>query len=281
MGYFKTLNACTWRYLKIDWRYKFSIVTDAIWTMVTVVAFGTLGYAAGQGNENFVKYQGTNAFIWILVTGIFYWTFFSRPFEESVLAVPEEAARGTLGFLVTNQVSPATMLTGRMVSSVFKFTIIAAAVVYPVMYVLDLRVPPEYLLEIFLILFISMFFMLALVFIVSALTLIVKKIGVIINIFLHSSRILSGFYFPLSNGKESEFGPVAMWIENYLPIARGLVMIRDIVIPEDKGGGISHTAVWEGLEWMLIGTVIALVFAFIFIAKITDLSRKWGTLEFY
>ncbi|MFB0545235.1 MAG: hypothetical protein ACETVN_05960, partial [Asgard group archaeon] len=64
--------------------------------MVTVVAFGTLGYAAGPGNEEFVKYEGNSAYIWILVTGIFYWTFFSRPFEESVLAVPEEAARGTL-----------------------------------------------------------------------------------------------------------------------------------------------------------------------------------------
>jgi ABC-type polysaccharide/polyol phosphate export permease len=281
LGYFKTLNACTMRYFRIDWRYKFSIVTDALWTMVTVVAFGTLGWAAGSGNSEFVKYEGGSAFIWILVTGIFYWTFFSRPFEESVLVVPEEAARGTLGFLVTNQVSPATMLTGRLISSVFKFTIIAAAVVYPVMYALDLKIPPEYLLEIFLILLISMLFMLGLVFIVSALTLVVKKIGVVVNIFLHSARILSGFYFPLSNGETSPVGAAGLWIEKYLPIARGLVMIRDIVIPEDKGGGISHTAVWEGMQWMLIGTVITLIFAFIFISKITDFSRKWGTLEFY
>ena len=52
-----------------------------------------------------------------LLVGVIFWAFFHKSYEDTVNTIPEEASRGTIGFLVTNNVSISTLLISRNVAS--------------------------------------------------------------------------------------------------------------------------------------------------------------------
>jgi len=127
------LGSSTKRYLFIDWQYKFLLITDIIWLLLDIVAFAFLGgFLDEKTNVDELGLQGIDMVTFMLL-GVLFWAFFHRSYEDTVNTIPEEASRGTIGFLVTNNVSLSTLLISRNIASTIKTTLMTVITILPVL----------------------------------------------------------------------------------------------------------------------------------------------------
>jgi len=123
------------RYIKIDLKYLFQIGTDVIWFILDIVAFAFLGsFMDNKTNTSELGLEGLNMVTFMLI-GVLFWSFFSRAYEDTVNTIPEEASRGTIGFLVTNNINLSVLLISRNIASTIKTGLMAVLIILPILLV--------------------------------------------------------------------------------------------------------------------------------------------------
>ena len=211
-----------------------------------------------------------------LLVGVLFWAFFGKAYEDTVNTIPEEASRGTIGFLVTNNVNISTLLLSRNIASSIKTFVITMIFI----------VPPFFLLGVFagfhlstlpllLIVFALMwFFMLVISLLISSLNIVFKKITPAAQMLLYALKVLTGYYFPLE--ALDEYAPGLSDEIKFIPLVKGAYFIRDVII---IGKDVSNA--WTPIREMLQWTLVLAVITFIIYKFLEHKSQRWGTLEFY
>lgn len=215
-----------------------------------------------------------------LLVGVIFWAFFQKSYEDTVNTIPEEASRGTIGFLVTNNVSISTLLLSRNVASTIKtFVVTSVFVIIPMAllpFTSDVFEGFNFsLLPLLLLVFALMwFFMLVVSILISSLNIVFKKITPAAQMIMYALKVLTGYYFPLE--ALDEFDPSLSEKIKYVPIVRGSYFIRDVII-------IGKDPVnWMDTMWFMFKWTMVLAFVTFFIYKYLEhKSQRWGTLEFY
>jgi ABC-type polysaccharide/polyol phosphate export permease len=215
-----------------------------------------------------------------LLVGVIFWAFFHKSYEDTVNTIPEEASRGTIGFLVTNNVSISTLLLSRNIASNIKtFVVTSLFVILPMALLpftkdvfegFNFNLMPL-LIAVF---FLMWFFMLVVSMLISSLNIIFKKITPAAQMIMYGLKVLTGYYFPLE--ALDEFDPSFSEMIKQIPIVRGSYFIRDvIIIGKDPVG-------WQEIMFEMLWKTMALaVVAFMIYKYLEHKSQRWGTLEFY
>ncbi|MCK4614632.1 MAG: ABC transporter permease, partial [Thermoplasmata archaeon] len=211
-----------------------------------------------------------------LLVGVLFWAFFGKAYEDTVNTIPEEASRGTIGFLVTSNVSISTLLLSRNIASSIKTFIITMIFIIPPFYLLGVfagfRITDLPLL--LLVFGLMWLFMLVVSLFISSLNIIFKKITPAAMMIMYGLKVLTGYYFPLE--ALDEYAPGLSDKIKIIPLVRGAYFIRDvIIIGKDIGDAMS------AIKEMFIYTMVLAVVTFIFYKILEYKSQRWGTLEFY
>jgi len=215
-----------------------------------------------------------------LLVGVIFWAFFGKSYEDTVNTIPEEASRGTIGFLVTNNVNISTLLISRNIASTVKtFVITIFCVILPMALLpftrdvfegFDIKLLPL----LFLVFMLMWLFMLVVSILISSLNIIFKKITPAAAMIMYALKVLTGYYFPLE--ALDEYQPGLSDQIKFIPIVRGAYFIRDvIIIGRDPAESMS------ALKEMFMYTMLLALFTFIFYKILEHKSQRWGTLEFY
>jgi ABC-type polysaccharide/polyol phosphate export permease len=110
---------------------------------------------------------------------------------------------------------------------------------------------------------------------VSAVNVVLKRIGLLSALFLWALKILSGYFFPVE--ALDDFIPGLSSLALSLPTSAGLEMIRWVLIV----GAPPSEMLWTTLTSLLIGTTITMTTAIITLKYMEKIAAKFGTLEFY
>ncbi|MFX1518673.1 MAG: hypothetical protein ACFFCD_01940 [Promethearchaeota archaeon] len=271
MSFWKTLKATTIRNLRIIFKYKFEIFINISWLILDIIAFSLLGHIVETTSVD-LEYSLRD----FLLVGVFFWAFFGKSYDDTVNCIPEEASRGTLGFLLTNNVSFFTLLTARAAASSIISAIVAICIIFPILALLNvLHLQLQWLLLAIVIFLLCWLFMLGVSLLVSAVNVVLKRIGLLSALFLWALKILSGYFFPVE--ALDDFVPGSSSIAMSLPTSAGLQMIRWVLIV----GAPPSEMLWTTLTSLLIGTTIVMTIAIITLKYMEKMSAKFGTLEFY
>ncbi len=269
----------TWRNLQVDFAYKFQLLVDLSWIAIDIAIFTIWGGLIGEAGGD----TGLNATTYLLVT-VTFWVWLGKAYDDTILALQDEASRGTIGYLVTNNISVNTILIARFVASTVKTTIVTFFILIPILAlfgVVDLgSISLQAGIIVLLSFFISWLFMLAFSTLVASLTIVFKRIGALAGMLHAGLKIASGYYFPLSRFLGDDVHPVVRWLIKasfLLPTTQGAEIARRVL----GGGNYSVATLLTRLTGLLIGTVFMIVLASLVVYRLTNLSRYWGTLEQY
>ncbi len=257
------------RYIRVDLKYKFQILTDIVWVMLNIIAFGLLGNIVSGVN---VDMNGQSLRDFLLV-GVLFWAFFDRAYTDTVETIPEEASRGTIGFLVTNNVNILTLLVSRNISSTIK-TFLYTLLVIPILFFLGvfkfsiLSIP--IIVGTFMLIWL---FMVMISIFISSFNILFKRVTPFAQMLLYGLKIASGYYFPIQ--ALDAYIPGVSGLAFGLPVVSGLYLVRDVAISNDTSNLIGY------LSSMLLGTIVMGAIALITYKMLEKKSQKWGTLEFY
>jgi len=239
-----------------------------------------------QNNDLGIDYSLKKFFL----IGVLFWAFFAKSYEDTVNTIPDEAARGTIGFLITNHVNLSTLLISRYIASSIKTFVIAMIFVFPIIAyqdIVNLIKPGSYENSIFggfnpsdlpmilLILMMMWLFMLVFSMLISSMNIMFKRILPFAMMMVTGLKVLTGYYFPLEalETQLASLGGAADAIKT-IPLVDGVYLIREIIVGKD----VNEMA---RLRDMLEGTIILGIFTVLFYKILEKKSRKWGTLEFY
>jgi len=201
------LKANMIRNLRIDWKYKLNFITDLAWLAVDVITFLFLGQVVASSDINNFLYEGFLKEF--LVVGVIYWVIFTRAFKDGVSVIPNEAALGALGFIITNDITLSDLIAGQFSSSTIKTSVTLIIFVLPIVFILSfiplgettvlhpLIFSPEILLFALFIIIVSWIFMLGITILASTLNVIFKKSGPLTFLLSYLLTMLSGYFFPL------------------------------------------------------------------------------------
>ena len=238
-----------------------------------------------QNNDLGIDYSLKKFFL----IGVLFWAFFAKSYEDTVNTIPDEAARGTIGFLITNHVNLSTLLVSRYVSSSIKTFVIAMIFVFPIIAAPDIGnligfendntvfggFDPGDFPTIMLIILVMWLFMLVFSLLISSLNIMFKRILPFAMMMVTGLKVLTGYYFPLE-ALETQLellGGVAEYIKE-IPLVNGVYLIREIIVGKDVD-------VWGRMNSMLFWTFVLTIFTMVVYKVLERKSRKWGTLEFY
>jgi len=292
------------RNLITDWQYKSDIIIQFLWTVTNLIAYGFLGLSVGQGTGDFAPNYSFSLF---LLSSSAFWTLFTGNYEETAFCLREESARGTMGYLITNNVDTLGIMIGRYLSSSLKFLIIFLVTTIPTFALIKgpagnllPHTAREFFMLIPFVLFSYLFMMCISVF-MGSITLIVKQTTTIVRIMLYIIRILGGYFFMI----ESFAAYGGLWwlpvVFVCCPIVTGQYAFRRYLIEHDSSvrfpdmDVINNHRINKGLEaiafpglnygYMLLINLavcgIFLVGAYFFAKWLTQVARKRGTIEFY
>ncbi|MHA2247147.1 MAG: hypothetical protein ACXADY_19535 [Candidatus Hodarchaeales archaeon] len=282
------LKANIVRNLRIDWKYKLNFVTDLAWLAVDVITFLFLGQMVASSDIDGFLYEGFLKEF--LVVGVLYWVIFTRAYKDGVSVIPNEAQRGALGFIITNDVSISDLINGQFSSSTIKTSVTLIVFVIPIVALLSiipmgettilqpLFLSAEILVFTLLILIISWIFMLGITILASTLNVIFKKSGPLTFLLSYLVTMLSGYFFPLEVLRTFGLGSIEE-ILYLIPTTAMLYSLRSMLI---LGPGnydplvIIITIVINGII-----AVFALIIALLIMRKTTRKAAYSGTLEFY
>lgn len=283
------LKANITRNLRIDWKYKLNFITDLAWLAVDVITFLFLGQVvASSGIENFLYGETLKEF---LVVGVIYWVIFNRAYKDGVSVIPNEAALGALGFIITNEVSLSDLITGQFSSSTIKTSITLIVFVLPIITLLSfsnilqpLKITPITIILTLVIFIISWVFMLGITIIASTLNVIFKKSGPLTFLLSYLLTMLSGYFFPLEVLRDFGLGPIEDLLY-YIPTTGLLYSLRSMLIFWDvRPPGYYYYSIDKIFTTIIIDGIIAVIIlflAFYIMRKITRKAAYSGTLEFY
>lgn len=304
--FFRILFAVAKRSLIVDFRYKFQLVVEATWTAINVLVFVLLG-AAWQETANLTGVPYSMITFFIIATG--FYTVFAGVMETTVTAITEENQLGTMGFLVTNSVSPVAIIIGRYLAATIRWFIILIVIVIPPLFIRGVVPTSLPLLWTSIIVFtIAWIFFMGFALILTSIALIIKKTTTFNRVAIYIVRFASGAFIPLVSFDNS----IKIFnrpLSNYMiwfPPAFSLEVLRWVftIKSENRLNPDSTSISKDGLEYegfnKVFGTGVSdlglsdpmvkqmfmLVFGFLFlsiiiVSKLTTLSRKWGTIEFY
>lgn len=284
------------RNLITDWQYKSDIVIQFVWTVTNLVAYGFLGLSVGTAAGAFAP---PYPFSWFLLASSAYWTLFTGNYEETAFCLREESARGTMGYLITNNVDTLGIMVGRYISSSIKFFIIFLVTAIPTFTLIPLSSPGtilphtarEFFMLIPLILY-SYIFMMCISLFMGSITLLVKQTTTIVRIMLYIIRIIGGYFFMI----ESLSGFGLWWLPVLavcLPIVSGQFAFRKYLIEHDSSARFPDMSIittdsnFQGFTYGQMNLiniavcVISIVGAFYFVRWMTNVARRRGTIEFY
>ncbi|MFW9992785.1 MAG: hypothetical protein ACFFD4_12120 [Candidatus Odinarchaeota archaeon] len=269
------------RNLRIDLKYKLNLVTDLAWLAIDVVTFLFLGQMVAATDipggfrfDGFLKE--------FLVVGVIYWTIFNRAYKDGVTVIPNEAARGTLGFIITNDVSLSDLITGQFASSTIKTFITLVVFVLPVVFILSFltilqpfRITLDVLIFCLLIFTLSWIFILSITLIASTLNVIFKKSGPLTFLLSYLLTLTSGYFFPLEVLRTFGLGMIEE-ILYFIPTTGMLYNLRSMIIL-----GIVPPNMIFLLVYYFLMTILSFVTAVLVMRRITRKAAYSGTLEFY
>ena len=225
-----------------------------------------------------------------LLIGVLFWALYQRSYEDTVAVLPDEASRGTIGFLITNNVSLSTLLISRNIASTIKSILMVVFIVIPVLLVIDkfFRDSDSTLFSglnlhtlpiIFTVFILMWIFMLTISVAVSSLNIISKKVTPFANLVVNALKVLSGYYFPIAALNEYLGTDNSLWLQQNIPIVTGLVFVRDLMLSSND---ISYSIFWdEYIKSMIFGTLIAMMLSLFLYKYLEYKSQRWGSLEFY
>lgn len=302
---FRILFAVVKRNIIVDLRYKFQIVVEITWTAVNVFAFVLLG-AAWDATSSPAGVPYSMVTFFLVATGFF--TVFSGVMESTVEAVTEESKLGTMGFLITNSVSPTTIILGRYIAATFRWLIVLVVIVIPPL-VLKGVYPSTF--ELFwssvLIFFMAWIFMAGFTLILTSVSLIFKRTTTFNKVGIYIVRFLSGAIVPIFSFDDSfsiggkPLSSILIWF----PPTYALETLRWIFAVERPSGlalggtsskdGLSYVGFNDlfktnsttfnlsdpSLQMMYIASILFFLVSMLFAYWLTQVSRRWGTIEFY
>ncbi|HID71197.1 MAG TPA: hypothetical protein EYP29_00440 [Thermoplasmata archaeon] len=239
-----------------------------------------------QNNDLGIDYSLKKFFL----IGVLFWAFFAKAYEDTVNTIPDEAARGTIGFLVTNHVNLSSLLLSRYVASSIKTFVITMIFVFPIIAWQDMVnffVPGTYedsvfkgfelkdIPTLFLIFLLMWLFMLVFAILISSLNIIFKRILPFAMMMVTGLKVLTGYYFPLE-ALETQLAALggASYIIKKIPLVNGVYLIREIIVGKEVDVGTR-------MNEMFTGTIILAIVTMLIYKFLERKSRKWGTLEFY
>lgn len=279
---FDVTSATVRRNLITDWQYKSDIVIQLLWTITNLVAYGFLGLAVGAGEGKFAPPYSMSLF---LLSSSAYWTMFTGNYEETAFCLREEAARGTMGYLITNNVDALGIMVGRYISSSMKFFVLFLITTIPTFALVKnegVNLLPHTAGEFFMLIPFIIFaymFMLATSLYIGSITLLVKQTTTIVRIVLYIVRILAGYFFTIAF-----FGGYTGWLSVViicLPIAAGQFAMRKYLIEHNTSADFFGFAYWQIILINLAVCIVLLIGAYFFTKGMTKVARKRGTIEFY
>lgn len=302
---FRILAAVTKRSLIVDFRYKFQIGVEMAWTAVNMAVFVLLGAAWQETAETTgVPYSMVTFFI--IATGFF--TVMSGVMESTVTAISEENQLGTMGFLITNSVSPIAIIIGRYLAATVKWLVIMIVIVVPPLIIKGVTPSTfDLLLAALVVFFISWLFILGFTLILTSIALIFKRTTVFNRVAIYIVRFIGGAFVPLVSFDNS-LGFLSKPLSNYLiwfPPAYTLEALRwlftvDTIEAVNCGTCISKDDIQYGsfdsifgtattsflfddpmVQKMLLIVGIFFVVSLILVGRLTTMARKMGTIEFY
>lgn len=304
---FRILFAVSKRSLIVDFRYKFQLFIEATWTAINVAVFVLLGAAWQGSSSEATGVPYTMVTFFIIATGFF--TVFSGVMETTVTAISEENQLGTMGFLVTNSVSPIAIIVGRYISATVRWLIIMVTIVIPPLIIRGV-IPSTFKLlwSTIIIFIIAWIFMLGFTLILTSIALIFKKTTTLNRVGIYIVRFAGGAFVPLTSFDNSmQF--LSKPLSNYLiwfPPAFALEALRwlftvrssnDLVcnscttskdgLPFESfnkifGVGITDLTLGDPMiKQMFLIVIIFLILSLMLVEKLTTIARRWGTLEFY
>jgi ABC-type polysaccharide/polyol phosphate export permease len=275
------LKANITRNLRIDWKYKLNLVTDLAWLVVDLIIFIFLGQmVAATTIEGEFKYDGKIKEF--LVVGVIYWTIYTRAYKDGVNVIPDEAARGALGFIITNDVSLSDLITGQVTSSTIKTSFTLILFVLPLTIFLTflevlepLTITVEIIFYGLVIILLSWVFMLSITIIASTLNVIFKKSGPLTYLLSYLVTLASGYYFPLEVLRSFNLGFLEE-IFYFIPTTSMLYDLRSMLILGDVPTNIILKILYSA-----VFSVLIFILAIYIMRKITRRAAYSGTLEFY
>lgn len=280
----------TLRNLKNDWKYKFKLLFNSMYTAINLALFTIIAETLNPTEGALPEDYGDDGFLKFLFLGTYLWALFTRPFEDTVNCLPEETQKGTLGLLITNRVTVTKILMGRFLASFIISTCLATAVVMPFLGLLGmLTMQTLIMLPVILLVFFSMMiFMLCISLWVASFSLLFKKTGVLANVFIYGLKVATGMYFPVFG-----MGNTALLL-GAIPISSGIDLLRDIFITGvPQGHGIEGKITWMGWETtsaqfiefvvlsQVIGVLALALIAYLSIKGYTKKAKLMGTIETY
>ncbi|MCY3412924.1 MAG: hypothetical protein INQ03_14900 [Candidatus Heimdallarchaeota archaeon] len=302
----RILVAVAKRSLLVDFRYKFQLLVEALWTAINVAVFVLLGAAWQESSSEATGVPYTMVTFFIIATGFF--TVFSGVMETTVTAISEENQLGTMGFLITNSVSPISIIVGRYISATVRWLIIMVTIVIPPLIIRNVIPSTWKLLWSSIIIFvIAWIFMLGFTLILTSIALIFKRTTTLNRVGIYIVRFAGGAFVPITSFDNSfTFLPKAL--SNYLiwfPPAFALEALRWLFTVNSSDDlhcrtctskdGLVYTGFNEifgtnitdlTLSDPMIHKMFLIVFLFLIISlllveRLTKIARKWGTIEFY
>jgi hypothetical protein len=273
--------AASRRYLKLDLRYRFELTVNALLLIVNIVSFGLMGHFVMATNPELVSYP----YHLFLLTGIFYWTVVSNGFTSSIFTLREEMERGTIGFLLSNGVSPAVITLSRMITTTVVALGLSTAIAIPALLISSggsCPAPPAsagWALKLATSLMLPWLFMLAVAISFTALQLVFKRTGGLAGAVHGVLGIASGLNFP------PQAIPLLGEALSKLPTAVGLRAFRELMVFGESPSlqpTLSRILTPLTAEWSLVFVTAAFLAAsFILLAKVEEVTRRWGTIEQY
>lgn len=288
---FRTTWQATIRNLKSDWRYKFKLLLNSLYTVVNLVLFSVLADVVQPKAGALPLAYGSDptlAFMKFLFVGTWFWAVFTHPIEDVIGCVQEESQKGTIGLLLSNNVSVPILLVGRFIASFIISIILATIVVVPLlaalgMFTIGFFINLPWLLLAFAC---TTAFVLALSVWVSSYALLFKKTGVLSDIFTYGLKVATGMYFPIFG-----LGKAALILEA-VPVASGVDFMRDIFI---VGQPVAHGTPGMGFGWQatvpqwiafvwqtqVVGIIVVVVIAILSLRYCVKKAKMIGSVETY
>ncbi|MBN2153333.1 MAG: ABC transporter permease [Candidatus Lokiarchaeota archaeon] len=278
----------TLRNLRNDWKYKFKLLLNSLYTAINLALFTVLAEVVQPNPGALPADYEPGGFLKFLFVGTYFWACFTHPFEDTVQCLPEETQKGTLGLLLTQNISIPVILMGRFWASFIISILLATAVVTPFFFILDMVANIVAALPWIILIMASMtLFMMCVSLWVASFSLLFKKTGVLSNVFIYGLKVSTGMFFPIFGLKGSTL------ILESVPVASGIDLLRDLFIlgqpvahgtASTVGFGWQETAEhWVGfvLQSQIIGVIALVIIALLCIKVYVKKAKLLGMIEAY
>ncbi|RLF11525.1 MAG: hypothetical protein DRJ98_03255 [Thermoprotei archaeon] len=280
----RTLNvmvAASRRYFKLDLKYRFELTVNAALLIANIVSFGLLGNFVVSSNPELVSYP----YHVFLLTGIYYWTAIATGFNTGIFTLHEEMERGTIGFLLSNGVSPAVITLSRMAVSTIEAIGISTIIAVPAILISSggsypvLPLSQSWFVELVASISLPWLFMASVAVALTAVQLVFKRIGGLAGAIHYALGVASGLYFP------PQAIPLVGWFLEKLPISIGLATFRELLVfGEARSIELTISRITTPLtpEWILVFTPLVLfALSLVLLVKVERITMRWGTIEQY